>query len=475
MNCYQKAAHCLLLLALLLNGQGATLAQPVSDKSPLNILLIVVDDLNTHLGSYGHATVQSPNIDRLARRGVRFERAYAQYLVCNPSRNSFLSGLRPEQTGIFDNNTALRAKLPSVVTLPQLFKQHGYYTASIAKIFHVSQWDPPRPTDKPNTWKLDDALAWSYRMNTKPTQTGQQGARRKLPGSPAPDDQLHYELLAEGSDDDQEDGEAVREAMRLMSEKRAAPFFIGVGLRRPHAAWVAPKKYFDLYPKEKLSLPDVHADERAKKPVAAFTNQQPHYGQAVTILDLKRAYYASLTFMDVQVGRLLDKLDELKLWDNTIVVLMGDHGFHLGEHGLWHKGTLFEESTRAPLIVVAPYAKGNGKASPRVVEFVDLYPTLTQLCGLPAPSGLAGRSLKPLLEAPTRKWGHAAYSIVQRNNKLGRSVRTEQWRYTEWDEGRAGVELYDHRRDPREYINLAGEARYVATQSRLQQLLTQEK
>jgi uncharacterized sulfatase len=440
-----------------------------------NVLLIVADDLNNALGCYGNTAVQSPNIDRLARRGVRFERAYAQYPVCNPSRNSFLSGLRPEQTGIYDNNTALRAKRPNAVTLPQLFKQHGWYTASIAKIFHVSQWDPPRPEDRAGSWKLDDPLAWSYRMNTKPTERGKQGARRKLPGSPQPNDQLHYELLAEGDDDDQEDGEAVREAIRLMKEKRDQPFFIGVGLRRPHAAWVAPKKYFELYPKEKLRLPELAANERAEKPQAAFTNQQPNYGRGAELIDLLRAYYASLTFMDAQVGRLMTALDQMKLWDDTIVVLMGDHGFHLGEHGLWHKGTLFEEATRAPLIVVTPKAQGNGQTSPRVIEFVDLYPTLADLCGMRAPDGLAGKSLRPLLAQPNARWNRAAYSVVKRGEIFGRSVRTERWRYTEWNEGRAGVELYDHRHDAREQINLAKDRKFAATLKELKAQLTRHQ
>jgi iduronate 2-sulfatase len=465
------------LLCLAQLGAIHTVRAQTATRQPrkLNVLLIVVDDLNTALGAYGNRTVISPNIDRLARRGVRFERAYAQYPVCNPSRNSFLSGLRPTQTGVLDNESALRAKLPNAVTLPQLFRQNGWFTAQIAKVFHVSQWDPPNPADRPGSWRLDDPLSWDYRMNTKPTAVGQQGVRRKLPGSPAPNDQLHYELVADGDDDDQEDGEAVRKAIALMSERRDKPFFIGVGMRRPHAAWVAPKKYFDLYPKEKLRLPRFADNERARKPAAAFTNKEPHYGEADNLLDLLRAYYASLTFMDVQVGRLMDAMDRMKLWDDTVVVLLGDHGFHLGEHGLWHKGTLFEEATRAPLIVVAPGAKGNGKASPRIVEFVDLYPTLSELCGLPAPAGLAGRSLRTLLDAPEGRWAGAAFTVVTRRDGerqyLGRSVRTDNWRYTEWDEGRKGTELYDHRRDPGEHRNLATEPKYASVVARMKKQL----
>jgi uncharacterized sulfatase len=193
------------------------------------------------------------------------------------------------------------------------------------------------------------------------------------------------------------------------------------------------------------------------------------------MIDLLRAYYASLTFMDAQVGRLMTALDQMKLWDDTIVVLMGDHGFHLGEHGLWHKGTLFEEATRAPLIVVTPRAQGNGQTSPRVIEFVDLYPTLADLCGMRAPDGLAGKSLRPLLAQPNARWNRAAYSVVKRGEIFGRSVRTERWRYTEWNEGRAGVELYDHRHDAREQINLAKDRKFAATLKELKAQLTRHQ
>lgn len=425
-----------------------------ASPSKPNVLFIVSDDLCTHVGAFGDKVVQTPHFDALAARGVRFDRAYAQYPVCNPSRISFLSGLRPDTTRIYGNDVALRTNLPDAVTLPQRFRESGYFTASISKIFHVSQWDPRRPEDKPGTWKLDDARSWDFRVNTKPTELGAKGDRLHLAGGPQPNDVLNYRLIAEGDDDDQDDGQAVRDAIALLETKRDKPFFLAVGFRRPHAAWIAPKKYFDLYPLSSLRLPD--PGPREGVPALALTNPKPNYGVPEDMLKMLQAYYASTTFMDAQLGRLVAALERTGHANDTIVVMIGDHGWHLGEHGLWHKGTLFEESARAPLIIVAPGAGGNGRATTRIVEFVDLFPTLADLCGVPAPAGLAGVSLRPLLENPSAPWRRPAFTQVQRaGNKMGRSVRTERWRYTEWDDGRAGSELYDHVADPGEQRNLA--------------------
>jgi uncharacterized sulfatase len=435
-----------------------------------NILFIVADDLCNHLGTYGDKVVRTPHLDALAARGVRFDRAYVQYPVCNPSRNSFLTGLRPDTTRIYDNSTAIRATMPGAITLPQRLRESGYYTASIAKIFHVSQWDPRLPDEKPGTWKLDDARSWDFRINTKPTALGSQGDRLHLAGAPAPKDQLNYRLKADGDDDDQEDGQAVRDAMALLEETRAKPFFIAVGFRRPHAAWVAPRKYFDLYPLTSLRLPE--PGSRESVPPIAFTNREPNYGTPTEMLEMLQGYYATTTFLDAQVGRLLAALDRLGFASNTIVVFLGDNGWHLGEHGLWHKGTLFEESARVPLIIHAPGAKGNGRASNRIVELIDLFPTLAELCGVPAPPGLAGASLCLLLEDPAAPRRRPAFTQVLRSgNQMGRSVRTERWRYTEWDEGRAGTELYDELADPREHHNLVRDSRHAATIEELRQLL----
>jgi uncharacterized sulfatase len=465
------SVHRIVFLALL-SSSSLWSANPPETKSPPrpNVLFIVADDLCTHVGAYGDKVVQTPHFDALAARGVRFERAYAQYPVCNPSRISFLSGLRPDTTRIYGNDAALRTTLPDAVTLPQRFRENGYFTASISKIFHVSQWDPRRPEDKPGTWKLDDARSWDFRINTKPTDLGTKGDRLHLAGGPQPNDVLNFRLMAEGDDDDQDDGQAVRDAIALLEMKRDKPFFLAVGFRRPHAAWIAPKKYFDLYPLASLRLPD--PGPREGVPPIAFTNPKPNYGVPEDMLKMLQAYYASTTFMDAQLGRLLAALDRTGQAANTIIVMIGDHGWHLGEHGLWHKGTLFEESARAPLVIVAPGARGKGRATTRIVEFVDLFPTLADLCGVPAPAGLAGVSLRPLLENPDAAWSRPAFTQVQRaGNKMGRSVRTDRWRYTEWDEGRAGAELYDHAADPGEFSNLADSPSLRAECARFSRLL----
>jgi len=448
--------------ALVLCACVALAAFGKADELPKrpNVLFIVSDDLNCHVASYGDSLVQTPNIDRLAKRGVLFERAYAQYPVCNPSRCSFLSGRRPETTGILDNSTSLRAKHPDIVTLPQCLRRAGWYTASISKIFHVSQWDPPRPEDRPGSWKLDDPLAWSFRMNTKPTATGTEGDRMELAGKSFPGDTLNFRLMADGTDDDQDDGQAALEAIKLLRQKREQPFFIGVGFRRPHAAWIAPREYFDLYPLDQLELPDPGSREGV--PAVAFTNREPNYGVPAEMLHFLQAYLATVTFLDAQVGRLLDELDRSGMADDTIIVFFGDHGFHLGEHGLWHKHTLFEESTRTPLIIAAPGMSAGERCS-RTAELVDLFPTLTDLCGIEPPEGLEGTSLRPLLENPSRAWDRPAFTVERRTWKgrpvIGRTVRTERWRYTEWDDGREGRELYDHRTDPGEQHNLSGDSK----------------
>jgi uncharacterized sulfatase len=273
-------------------------------------------------------------------------------------------------------------------------------------------------------------------------------------------------LAAEGTDEEQTDGMIASEAIRLMREHRGSPFFLGVGFFRPHTPFVAPKKYFDLYPSESMRLPFAPANDRDDLPVAALAhnNRVPHYGlDEKVLLEARRAYYACVSFVDAQVGRLLTALDELGLAENTLVVFWSDNGFHLGEHGgIWQKRTLFDESAGAPLLIRWPGAAGNGQPCRRVVEFVDLYPTLAEAAGLVVPDGLDGRSLVPLLHDPLTAWEGGAVTQILRpaDDRLsapvmGRSLRTERWRYTEWNEGEAGLEFYDHAADPMEFDNLA--------------------
>ncbi|MEW6306440.1 MAG: sulfatase [Verrucomicrobiota bacterium] len=434
----------------------------------LNVLFIAVDDLNTGLGCYGHPLVKSPHIDKLAGRGVKFDRAYCQYALCNPTRASLMTGLRPNTTRVFDNSAHFRQALPDVTTLPQLFRQHGYFAARVGKIYH---YGVPMQI---GTDGLDDPPSWEKVVNPKGRdRTEEDTIPRRSEKALASINSITSVLAMDSRDEDQTDGLIATEAIQLLEQNKDKPFFLAVGFFRPHLPWVAPKKYFDLYPMDKVSMPKEPANDRDDIPRLALTGNTPNYGASDA--DCRagiRAYYACTSFMDAQVGRVLDALDRLKLTDKTVVVLWGDHGFHLGEHGLWKKTTLFEESTRVPLIVSAPGMKARGQASPRLVELVDIYPSLADLCGLPGPKNLHGKSFKPLLNDPQQTWKPAAYTQVQRGGQTGYSVRTERWRYNEWDSGKSGVELYDHQTDPREFTNLATDPKHAATVAEMKQLLS---
>lgn len=425
----------------------------------LNVLFISVDDLANALACYGDPIAKTPHLDRLAASGVRFERAYNQIPLCNPARASLLTGLRPDRIKVYDLDRHFRDEIPDVVTLPQRFREAGYFTARVGKIYH---YDVPAAI---GTDGHDDPSSWQLTVNPKGRDKDEEALifnaepYRKISAA------LSW-LAAEGTDEEQTDGLSTTEAIRLMREKKDEPFFLGVGFFRPHTPFVAPKKYFDLYPLDSLRLPPGPADDREDIPVAAFAhnNPVPHYGLSEPVLlGAMQAYYACVSFVDAQVGRLLDALDELGLAEKTIVVFWSDHGFHLGEHGgIWQKRTLFEESAGNPLIVRLPGAAGNGRPCPRVVELVDLYPTLTDAAGLGVADGLAGVILMDLLVDPAMpRDSHAITQILRPADDrlatpvMGCSIRTERWRYTEWAEGAAGVELYDHESDPNEFINRA--------------------
>jgi uncharacterized sulfatase len=328
---------------------------------------------------------------------------------------------------------------------------------------------------------LDDAPSWDKVVNPKGRDRDEEEKIRNL----TPKRQLGAALsLREdgGKDSEQTDGKGAAAAIRLLEQKRDGPFFLAVGFYRPHVPCIATKKYFDMYPLERVQLPKGPANDRDDIPAAALTVTPPNYGLSEKeCREFMRAYFASISFVDAQVGLVLDALDRLGLTENTIVVLWSDHGWHLGEHGLWQKMTLFEEACRVPLIVAAPGAKGNGKTCAALAELVDVYPTLADLCGLKgkAPPNLDGVSLKALLDDPGKAVKKAAYTVVRHGAPkgkpavMGRTVRTERWRYTEWDEGRKGVELYDHDNDPREFTNLAKEAKHAKTVEELRKLLRQ--
>ena len=462
---------------------GLSAASCTQESDSPNILFIAVDDLNTDLGTYGHDLVSSPHIDRLAARGVRFDRAYCQYPVCSPSRSSFLTGLYPEQTGVLTNQDSLRKHIPDIPTLPQWFKEHGYHTARVGKIFHYGV------PGQIGTDGMDDSASWSETVNPR-------GIDREV------HDRIHTIVPNQFGGTlswlslDPEKGSHTDEfgataAIRIMEEQHPSrtgtPLFLAVGFYRPHTPFVAPAPYFELYPMDQIDPVLEQLGDRDDIPIAALADRPKQ--RELTYekrREIVQAYYASVSFMDAQVGRLLDALERLDLSDNTIVVFVSDHGYHLGHHGLWQKGDLFEGSVRVPLIVAAPEGLQKGSGTEALVELVDLYPTLVDLAGLPAPEHLKGPSLRPILEdtdrpgraaALTVGWSRAAWMHPEMSNRsvMGYSIRTQRFRYTEWDGGNAGAELYDYEVDPMEIDNLVGDPIYADTLARLKRLIESRK
>lgn len=470
---------------LMLGVLAVTVSADAADAPKLNVLHIVSDDLCTRVGCYGDPLVKSPNIDRLAARGVRFDRAYCQFPLCNPSRASFMTGLRPDTTKVYENATHFRNVLPDAVSIPQTFRRAGYFAARVGKLYHYGV-----PTQI-GTDGLDDPPSWQQVVNPKGHDKEVEDRiftlKRNAQGVPQFGGTLSW-LADEGEDAAQTDGIGATEAIKLLEAHQAEPFYLAVGFYRPHTPYVAPKKYFDLYPLESITLPKSPDNLRDLFPKPALSTISTEE-EAMTDDQRKlaiQAYSAATTFLDAQVGRVLDALDRLKLAEKTIVVFHSDHGYHLGEKRLWKKMSIFEESARVPLVIAVPGNKANGQLCGRTVELVDLHRTLADLCGIAADSKTEGVSLQPLIQNPQAAWSRPAYSQVTRGvavgtdaakkfkhqqSIMGRSVRTERWRYTEWDEGRHGTELYDHNADSHEMKNLASDATQAETVILLKQLL----
>jgi uncharacterized sulfatase len=426
----------------------------------LNVLLILVDDLNTHVGAYGYP-VATPNIDRLAARGRRFDRAYAQVAMCSPSRSSLLSGWRPERTDIWNNLTPVRQHLQGARPLQEHFRASGYFAGRVGKIYEGA---------------MSDQFDWDF--DDEATPTGDEPRRD--------DDSVKGAWWAATSNDDahEPDGARARRLARLIEERKGGPFFLAAGFSKPHLKWVAPKRYFDMYPPASVRVVAEPADDLQDIPAIAIKNRpqerprvvlagreppgmndDPRFrGEAIA------AYHACVSFVDAQVGVLMDTLDRLGLWDNTVVVLVGDHGFHLGEHrGLWRKDTLFEETLRTPLIIAAPQVRQPGQPAMAEVELLDVYPTVVELAGVPRVRGLDGASLVPLLEDPDRRLRNGALSFRKaKAPPLGVSVRTARYRYTEWPDG--SQELYDHGSDPGETRNIVRDPAAAAALEELRAL-----
>lgn len=454
-----------LFLALFL-ACSAPFAEAATPK--LNVLFIAVDDMNNDLGCYGNPVVKSPNIDKLAARGVKFERAYCQFPLCSPSRSSIMTGLRPDKTRVFDLQYHFRQGIPDTVTMPQMFMRNGYYAARVGKIYHYGN-----PGDI-GTSGLDDPTSWKEFVNpagndktTLESEIINYTPQRGLGSA------MSFFSDPNGRDEDHTDGKVATEAIKLLEKHKGEPFFLAVGFYKPHTPYVAPKKYFDLYPLEKIEVPNISPDYPKTVPAPALSSTRPWPNFGVTpqqARETKRGYYAAISFVDAQIGRVVDALDRLGLKNNTVIVFWSDHGYSLGTHGLWMKQSCFEDSARVPFIIAGPGISA-GKPSPRLVELIDVYPTLADLAGLSPPPNLPGASLRPLLAKPDAAWSRPAFTQVQRGDFPGHSVRTPRWRYTEWDGGKQGVELYDHEKDPGEMKNLAGDPEHAATMAELKKLV----
>jgi arylsulfatase A-like enzyme len=448
---HQFACACAALLLL-------TTICPIAAADPAkhpNVLFIAIDDLNHWVGHLGrNKQIQTPNIDRLAARGVTFTRAYCAAPLCNPSRAALFSGLRPSTTGVYDNPIDWRKAIPEALTLPSYFRKHGYYVAGAGKIYHGG-------FDRRSEW--DDYFRGG---GGTPAPRGDNVGGGGVGG-------IKFAAL-DCNDDELPDYRITSWIIDRLGERREQPFLLACGLHKPHMPWNVPRKYFDMYPLDKIELPPVKDDDLSDVPRAGVRMANPD-GDHAAILKSGRwkeavqAYLAAITYTDMNVGRLLDAVDKSPHRDNTIVVLWGDHGWHLGEKHHWRKFSLWEEATRAPLIWSMPGVTKPGGVCERTVDFMSIYPTLCDLCGLAVPAHLEGPSIRALLTDPTAEWDRPALTTFRFQNH---ALRTDRWRYIRYADG--SEELYDESKDPMEWTNLATDPRFADVTTELARWLPKE-
>lgn len=457
------------LCSIALSSLLALLTPVLAFSAPKpNVLLIISDDLGARLGCYGDPIAKTPNIDALAKRGVRFDNACAQYTVCNPSRTSFLSGLRPEESGVWGNEIAIRSALPNVVTLPQALKEGGYFTAGFGKVFHVGAKSAEAPVrmDQQKSWSLSEYISSLGNKNTL-----KMGASGVFTGGKGASNSWGEILEPEETNPDHQIATRAIEAMKKAGDK---PWFIAAGFHQPHSPYYTQKKYFDLYPLSSIKLYNDPATMTPTLKAAIPPGGNFDLFSGFTRTDKQRfvqGYYACVSMMDAQVGRLMDELKKTGADANTIVIFMGDNGFHLGERQWWNKVTLFQRSSQIPFIVAGPNVVA-GAVCKSPIELLDIYPTLVERTGVSTAQKLSGQSIQPLLANPELPGKGYAFSMVARgkSNMIGRSVKTAKWRYTEWDQGKEGVELYDTEKDPNENHDLSKNPEYKETLDKMKAL-----
>jgi len=484
----------------------------VAQQPRMNVLFIAVDDLRPQLGCYGDPTVKSPCIDRLARNGLVFNRAYCQQAVCSPSRTSLLTGLRPDTTRIYDLNTHFRKTVPNAVTLPEHFKNHGYHTQGLGKIYHADLNDP-------QSWSVPYWMPKAgfpiYATEENLLLVKMKTKQMRIKGEPRTDEILeedpktHATLkikrrqralgraweIAEVPDNALPDGKIADQAIEVMGTLKDKPFFLAVGFWKPHAQFNAPKQYWDLYQRDQLppldafrpsGAPDIAFHESTEVLGPVKNQQTPTAAQAA---EMRHGYFANISYMDAQVGKVLNALTASGVADRTVVIFFSDHGYHVGEHTLWGKTSTFELDARVPLLIHAPGVSAAGQRTSSLAELVDLFPTLVDLCGLPQPQGLEGVSQTPVLRDPTQSVKSAAFSQHPRPNyydrtpsrrptAMGVSVRTAAGRYTEWRDWSTGAtlarELYLAADEPHETRSVVDDPSAAAIQRAAERLLAEK-